>query len=193
MWAPDPQKWPWQLHRVGWHPLKRLNVASACIRKQLCTQNNLNCPWLRGWSGAVVRMGVDKRPPTSWVTRELRCLIPFHILNTEQWLRKWILCPGFCSPGQGQERVAVALLVIPKLCVLVMDVVTMMMELYVLDHLHSSLECLKQMGKLETLAGGWLSQRHQLSPNVQSAGQFLTALPRPGLVVCRLTLVVGCA
>ena len=49
---------------------------------------------------------------------------------------------------------AVALLVIPKLCVLVMDVVTMMMELYVLDHLHSSLECLKQMGKLETLAGG---------------------------------------
>ena len=35
----------------------------------------------------------------------------------------------FCSPGQGQERVAVVLLVIPQLCMLMIDIVTMTMDL----------------------------------------------------------------
>lgn len=53
----------------------------------------------------------------------------FHILKPKQRLRKWILCPGFCSPGQAQEQVAVVLLVIPQLCVLMIDMVTMTMVL----------------------------------------------------------------
>lgn len=113
----------------------------------------------------------------------------FHILKPKQQLRKWILCPGFCSPGQGQERVAGVLLVISQLCVLMLDMVTMTMELHVLDGLHSSLECLKQMGKLERR----MTESAPLVTHVQSAGQFLKALPHPRLVCCHLTLVVGWA
>lgn len=82
---------------------------------------------------------------------------------------------GFCSPGQGQERVAGVLLVIPQLCVPMIDMVTMTMELQVLDGLHSSLECLKQMGKLDRR----MTESAPVVTHVQSAGRLLKALPQP--------------
>lgn len=124
-----------------------------------------------------------------------RGLTLFCILKPKCQLRKWLLCPGFRSSGQGQEQVAVTAgcLVILQLCVLVMDVVTMTMELHVLAHLQSSLECLKQMGKPETLAGGWLSQQHPSAPHPEHwaifcsfAIRWVTRLPPNS--GCRLCL-----
>lgn len=77
------------------------------------------------------------------------------------------------------------LLVIPQLYVPMIDMVTMTMELQVLDGLHSSLECLKQMGKLDRrMTESACTERWAVSQSFATA-QVSGLPPNPG---CRLGL-----
>ena len=112
----------------------------------------------------------------------------FHILKPKQPLRKWSLV--LASAPLGRDRSGWLGFSWLSPAVRASDRHGYMtMDLHVLDGLHSSLECLKQMGKLERR----MTESAPVVTHVQSAGQFLKALPQPRLVGCHLTRVVGWA